>query len=385
MVADSTAQSETPLESVVEEENVVIEEEPSKEGGDNMSLSELTSKLLAKNEEREGGEESETDEPEVVDETVFEEEPDQQEENRKIEQPGLVAQTDDGEEDKRKLLDRYGLDLDALSEDEAMSLGRALRTESLKRFGRLTAQKREAESALRDLETKVANDDRPQPRPVENEKDPMSDVWTEETLAKKEQDLQAIEDWAEDALQSEAQYDEEGEEFLIETDGRKYTKRDLLGIRSNARKMLRRGGALENRRQFLAQRQQFDGDALKYFPWMSDEQSSEFMEYQQFVTQEKYKDLLDSIPEANVFAGLVVEGNLRVKERLNGATNGNSPTQLKEKPIIPATAAAAAPKRVPMGDTARIRKAVDQAQRTFEKTGSIQSLARLRELQAKMS
>ena len=377
-VADSTAQLEYPQEIAETEANVVTEEEPSKEGeSDNMSLSELTTQLLAKTEEREEGEAGETEE------AVSEGEPDQTE-DPKIEQPGLVAVPDEGDTDKKNLLDRYGLDLDKLGEEEAMSLGRALRTESLKRFGRLTAQKREAESALRDLESKVATSEA-SPRPVEEKGNPLSDVWTSETLEKKETDLQAIEDWAEDALALEGQYDDDGEEYLIEADGKRYTKQDLLGIRSNARKMLRKGGALDERHGFLAQRQQFDGDALKYFPWMSDEQSPEFVEYQQFVSQEKYKTLLDSLPEANLCAGVMVEGKLRVRERMKTSEDGNSRQQAKEVPVAPATTAAAAPKRTPMGEGSRIRKAMDQAKRTFEKTGSIQSLARLRELQAQMS
>jgi hypothetical protein len=220
---------------------------------------------------------------------------------------------------------------------------------------------------------------------VEDDGDPMSDVWTSETLDKKETYLQSIEDWAADALALEAQYDDDGEEYLVEADGKRYTKQDLLGIRSNARKMLRKGGALDERHKFLAQRQQFDGDALHYMPWMSDEQSPEFGEYQQFVSQDKYKKLLDSIPEANMFVGLMVEGNLRVRERMKLAEAGNSQQQVKERPVAPAMASSAAPKRQPLGDGPRIQKAISQAKKSFEDTGSIQSLARLRELQAQMS
>jgi len=261
-----------------------------------------------------------------------------------------------------------------------MSLGRALRTESLKRFGRLTAQKREAEAKVRDLESKATTGGESD---SVGEEDPMSKVWTAETLQKKETDLQAIEDWAEDALQLEAQYDDGGEEYLVEADGKRYTKQDLLGIRSNARKMLRKGGALSKRHDFLAQRQHFDGEALQYFPWMADEKSSEFGEYQQFVNNPKYVKLLDTIPEANMFVGLMVEGNLRVRERAS-AKNGASGAP-KEKPVTPALASAAAPKRMSTSDGSRIQKEINQAQKTFEQTGSIQSLARLRELQGQMS
>jgi len=372
--ADSTAQLEQPQETVESEANVV-EETPSDEGGsDNMSLSELTTQLLVEDEKQEEGGDTGAEEA-VSDETPSEEEPE------KVEQPGLVAQTDEGETDKKLILDKYGIDVDALGEDEAMSLGRALRTESLKRFGRLTAQKREAEAKVRDLEGKASVGAESQ---VVDETDPMSEVWTLETLVKKESDLQAIEDWAEDSLQLEAQYDDGGEEFLVEADGKRYTKQDLLGIRSNARKMLRKGGALDKRSDFLAERQRFDGEALGYFPWMSDEGSPVFAEYQQFVSQEKYKGLLDSIPEAHVFAGLVVEGNLRVRER-SSAKNGASGQAPKEKPVTPALASAAAPKRAVTSDGSRIKQEVNRAKKQFEETGSIQSLARLRELQGQMS
>ena len=172
---------------------------------------------------------------------------------------------------------------------------------------------------------------------------------------------------------------------MIEADGKRYTKRDLLGIRSNARKMLRKGGTFDKRQQFLAQRHQHDGEALQYFPWMSDEQSAEFMEYQQFTANPKYRKLLDTLEEANVFAGLLVEGNKTVKERLRVASNGSAKAQPKEKAIMPALASSAAPKRMPLGDSSRIQKEVNQAKKQFENTGSIQSLARLRELQGQMS
>jgi len=230
--ADSTAQLEFPQEIAADEANVV-DESPSKEGeSDNMSLSELTTQLLARDEEQKEGGDAEAEEA-VSEETPEKTEPE------KIEQPGLVAQTDEGEIDKKVLLENYGINLDELGEDEAMSLGRALRTESLKRFGRLTAQKREAEAKVRDLESKATTGGESD---SVGEEDPMSKVWTAETLQKKETDLQAIEDWAEDALQLEAQYDDGGEEYLVEADGKRYTKQDLLGIRSNARKMLRKGG-----------------------------------------------------------------------------------------------------------------------------------------------
>ena len=239
--ADSTAQLEFPQETAEVEENVVNETSSSEEGSDNMSLSELTNQLLAKGEEqKEGGEDGAED-------TASSEATDQQEGNSKVEQSGLVAQTDEGESDKKALLDQFGIDLDAMDEDQAMSLGRALRTESLKRFGRLTAQKREAEAALKELQDKGGGD---------SEADRTGDkdgdlIWTMDSLEKKEGDLQAIEDWVEDALQFETKYDENGEEYLVKQGDTLYTERDLTAILRNARKTLRKNGALDQRKQFL--------------------------------------------------------------------------------------------------------------------------------------
>jgi len=368
------ANSTALLEPSQEDGENVVTESP-KEGGDNLTLNELTTQLLDKKNAQSEESEAGADEAALVAgaEQSTEQEPRQSEQ---------LNRADESENDKQVLLDQYGIDLDSLSEDQAMSLGRALRTESLKRFGRLTAQKREAESKIRELESNGAPE--AQSQPARSDDDPMSEVWTEETLGKKEQDLQAIVDWTEDALEFESQYDDEGEEYLVESDGRRYTKEDLIGIRANARKMTRKGGAVEQRREFLVNRQQFDGEALHYFPWLSEESSSEFEEYQQLVTQERYKKFLDKIPEANVIAGLLVEGNLRVRERMKSAPGDNGMGQ-REKPTSPATALSAAPRRMSAADGARIKKAVVHAQKDFEETGSIQSLARLRELQNQMS
>ena len=369
--ADSTALLDSPQEI---EQNVVTD--TPKEGGDNLTLNELTTQLLekeeAQSEETEGGADNTV--PFEATEQQMEQEPQQSEQ---------LNRADESENDKQVLLDQYGINLDSLSEDEAMTLGRALRTESLKRFGKLTAQKKEAENKLRELESSgAATSD--QPQSSESSEEPMSEVWTEETLLKKEQDLQAIEDWAEDALEFDPQYDDYGEEYLVEAHGKRYKKEDLIAIRANARKMMRKGGAVEQRREFLARRQQFDGEALHYFPWMSDEGSSEFEEYQQLVTQERYQKFLDQTPEANVVAGLLVEGNIRVRERMKNAPNGNGTGQ-REKPIAPATSSSAAPKRASASEGSRIKQAVAQAQKNFEADGSIHSLARLRELQNQMS
>ena len=130
--ADSTALLESPQEVG---ENVVTDSP--KEGGDNLSLNELTTQLLekeeAQSEETEGG--ADNTAPTQGTEQPMEQEPQQSEQLNKA---------GNGENDKQVLLDQYGINLDSLSEDEAMTLGRALRTESMKRFGKLTAQKQVA-------------------------------------------------------------------------------------------------------------------------------------------------------------------------------------------------------------------------------------------------
>ena len=115
-VVSSTAQLDSPQETAAEEVNVV-NESPSEEGGsDNMSLNELTTQLRVEDEKQEESGESE------VEQTTTEETP-QETEPEVAEEPNLVEQADEGETDKKLILDQYGIDLDNLSEEEAMSLG----------------------------------------------------------------------------------------------------------------------------------------------------------------------------------------------------------------------------------------------------------------------
>ena len=366
---DSTALLE-PSQEV--EANVVSEEPSEEEGNGNMSLSELTEKLLA-------GQNDQSDDGEPASEQTEAGETPTEMEEPPTEDASEPQQAEKGIDDGALLKEQYGLDLDSMSEEQALALGRALRTDSMKRFGRLTAQKREAEAKIRELEegTNQAEGKTADAAPKSNA---LEDIWTEETLTTKEKDLQSIEDWAEEALQREEQYDDDGEEYLVKEGDARYTKQDLLRIKANARKMLRRGGDVDDRRSFLAHRQQSDGEALGFFPWMSDEKTAEFGEYQELLAQERYKKMLDGLPEANIVAGLIVEGNLRVRERMKTKQGKNG--SRTEKPIEPATASAAAPKRTSNSDSSRHKKALAAAKKNFEKTGSFQSLARLRELQA---
>ncbi len=66
-------------------------------------------------------------------------------------------------------------------------------------------------------------------------------------------------------------------------------------------------------------------------------------------------------------------------------TPAAAPAAAAPQPAPAPEAAAAAPKRSTQGEQSRIQKEVGKAQRQFEQTGSIQSLARLREIQAQMS
>ena len=166
--ADSTALLDSPQEV---EQNVVTD--TPKEGGDNLTLNELTTQLLEKEEAQseatEGGADNTV--PFEGAEQQMEQEPQQSEQ---------LNRADESENDKQVLLDQYGINLDSLSEGEAMTLGRALRTESMKRFGKLTAQKKEAENKLRELENSGSSTVE-ESRSSESSEEPMSEVWTEET------------------------------------------------------------------------------------------------------------------------------------------------------------------------------------------------------------
>ena len=356
---------ETPEETTAPLEASAPESAVEDTGSDNMSMAAYTDALKASGEpeteaetgEAEGGdaEPAGDAEPEAQEEVMQEEEP---------EQPEPEAAPD--------VLSKYGIDLDTLEPEEASELKKALNVKALKRFGTLTARNKELEEANVALHTQVASaaeqaQPTTEPVPAFLKDTQLGDIHTEVRLAQEVENLNGLVEWAEESMDNEVQYDDAGNEFVAEDNGKHYSKADLRRIRANARKMLRKD--VPARRQWLAERMASDNQSLETFEFLADEDSEEYQFFVQAKNSPFYKPLLDHLPNGNFALGLLVEGLKAVKKRQEG--NGTS-VKTPAKPKAPAAVTEAAPAKStgPQGES-RQKKAVQAARGRFEKSGSM--------------
>ena len=61
-----------------------------------------------------------------------------------------------------------------------------------------------------------------------------------QALNKEVENLTTLIEWAEEGLENEVEYDDDGNEYVAKDGDKTYTKADLRRIRSNARKVLRK-------------------------------------------------------------------------------------------------------------------------------------------------
>ena len=103
----------------------------------NLSMAELASSLMQKNQ----SEETETTEEdtESVDESTTEE---VESEEQSAEEPEVLDDESEQPAQPSDVLSKFNIDLDSLSEEEAKELAKHLNASAVKRFGRLTAQKK---------------------------------------------------------------------------------------------------------------------------------------------------------------------------------------------------------------------------------------------------
>ena len=351
---ESTAPLEAPApEAAVEEDT----------GSDNMSMAAYTDALKATGEpeteadadEAEGGdaEPAGDAEPEALEEVMQQEEP---------EQPAPEATPD--------ILSKYGIDLDTLAPEDANELKKALNVKALKRFGTLTARNKQLEEANAALAAAgAAQQSQPtaQQTPAFLQDTQLGDVHTEAQLVQEVENLNGLVEWADESMDNEVQYDDAGNEFVAEDNGKHYSKADLRRIRANARKMLRKD--VPARRQWLAERAASDNQSLETFEFLADEDSEEYQFFVQAKNSPFYKPLLDHLPNGNFALGLMVEGLKAVKKRQEG--NGKS-VKKPAKPTAPAAVTEAAPAKStgPQGES-RQKKAVQAAKDRFENSGSM--------------
>ena len=362
------------------EEPLVEAREEAMDQGDNLSADGFAQRLLADlgKEEPKPDEEGDSAGESAVEENRGDE--------RNLEEEE-TGEAEAGDEAGTDLLAKYGIDLGSMSEPEIDALGRAIGGRAVSRFGELTRKRKEAEERSAELEKSVSElrAEREAEKKVSEAVaidfgGPLSDVQSEADLSKEEEQLNALIDWVEESLESDEQYDDDGNTYLVEGGkGEKFSRQDLIRLRTNARKSLRRGGDLDNRRGFLEQRQQADAKAATDFAWLDKKESDEYKMFVSELNNPAIGPLLNAVPGGAYYLGLMIEG----KKSIDAKTG--KPVPATRKPDAPIAASAAAPsKGMSSTDEGKARKALDAAQKRFDESGSMNDLASLRVAQARL-
>ena len=350
---------ETLTEGVVSEspENSVNTETPV---DGNVSMAEFADQLLKRKQANEAEPEAsteETDEPS-----------DQTEEPTEVTEETTAEETEDDtpspQPSENVLLQKYGIDLDNLSEEESRELAKSLNASAVKRFGRLTAQKKAllAENAELQAQAEQAQQTQTSEIPEFLKDNALHNVTDEQALMKEIENLNTLIEWAEDGMENEAQFDDDGNEFVLKDGDKTYTKAELRRIRSNAKKIIRKDAPA--RQAWIKERQASDQQALQTFEFLGDAESDDYKLFMQVKSNKLYKPLVEHLPNSNFALALMVEGLNAVKAR----QEQKSKPAPKPKAPVASTEAGAARAKTPQ---AQKTKAVEAAYKKYEESGSM--------------
>lgn len=350
---------ETLTEGVVSEspENSVNTETPV---DGNVSMAEFADQLLKRKQANEAEPEAsteETDEPS-----------DQTEEPTEVTEETTAEETEDDtpspQPSENVLLQKYGIDLDNLSEEESRELAKSLNASAVKRFGRLTAQKKAllAENAELQAQAEQAQQTQTSEIPEFLKDNALHNVTDEQALMKEVENLNTLIEWAEDGMENEAQFDDDGNEFVLKDGDKTYTKAELRRIRSNAKKIIRKDAPA--RQAWIKERQASDQQALQTFEFLGDAESDDYKLFMQVKSNKLYKPLVEHLPNSNFALALMVEGLNAVKAR----QEQKSKPAPKPKAPVASTEAGAARAKTPQ---AQKTKAVEAAYKKYEESGSM--------------
>lgn len=329
----------------------------------NVSVAEFADQLLRRKETTETEPEATTDEiDEPAEETAVATE---------VSEEDLQSAEDTEVEDESSpppqpsdVLSKFNIDLDSLSEEESRELAKSLNASAIKRFGRLTAQKKAllAENAELQAQAEQAQQAQTNETPEYLKDNALYKIVDDHALAKEVESLNTLIEWAEDGLENEVQYDDNGYEYNLKDGDKTYTKADLRTIRSNAKKIIRKD--VPARQAWIKERQASDQQALQTFEFLGDENSDDYKLFMEVKSNKLYKPLVEHLPNSNFALALMVEGLNAVKLRQKNAKK--SPP----KPKAPVASTEAGTARAKTSKSVKL-KAVEAAKKKYEASGSM--------------
>jgi hypothetical protein len=334
-----------------------VESETQEQG--NLTMAEYAANLLKSQPEEEVSEPT-SEESESVEETTEEEDI----EGQSAEVPDEESLTEPPAEPSSVLSKKFNIDLDSLSEDESRELAKSLNASAVRRFGRLTAQKKAllAENAELQAQAQAKDQQASADQPEFLKDNALHNVNDVNALTTEVEKIQTLIEWAEEGLENEVEYDDNGDEYVAKDGEKTYNKSDLRRIRANARKILRKDAPA--RQKWIAERTQYDEQAVQTFPFLSDGESEDYQFFMQAKNNPLYKPLIEHLPNGNFALALMIEGTKAIKER---QVNSGKP---KPKPSAPVASTEAGTAKQRTENSAR-KKALQAAKSKFDKSGSM--------------
>ena len=350
-------------------EQSAVEESTQPDG--NLSMAQYATQLL---ERRESREEEPDGEPEEALESAGEESADEGDPLAEAMQEEAPDEPEPpaGETEPKTQPTGHNVDLDSLSEEETTALAKQLNASAVKRFGKLTAQKKTLAERNLALERRIREQDAQtaQPAPVATGDDaPFANVHDEQQLVTEMENLNGLIEWAEEGLDNEVEYDDAGNEYVVKDGDKTYGKADLKRIRANARRILRKDAPA--RKQWLDQRAQYDQDAINTFSFLGEPESEDYALFMQTKSSPLTKSLAESLPGSNFYVGLMVKGLRKVQEERAAAEAAAGNPKKANKPKAPtANVEAAGTPKGPKGEV-KGKKALAAAKAKFEASGDM--------------
>ena len=334
------------------------------QGEGNLSMAEFADQLLKRKEQPEEAQPEPTEEiEEPADETA---EPTDilTENTESAEEEQVEEEESSPPADPSDVLSKFGIDLDNLSEEESRDLAKALNASAVKRFGRLTAQKKAllAENAELQAQAEQAQQTQSAELPEFLKDNALHNVNDAQSLNKEVEQLTALVEWADENLDNEVEYDDNGNEYVAKDGDKVYSKADLRRIKANANKILRKDAPA--RQKWLQEREQANQQAMQTFEFLGDEHSESYKLFMQVKESPLYKPLVQYLPNSNYALGLMVEGFNAVAAR----------QEQKAKPIPKPkapTASTEAGTARPKSPQANATKALQAAKAKFDRSGSM--------------
>jgi len=246
-------------------------------GEGNLTMAELASSLMQKRQSEDTETTTEEESEPVAEESTEEEES----EDQSAEEPEESdEESDEQPVQSSDVLSKFkDLDLDSLSEEESKELAKHLNASAIKRFGKLTAQKKALLAENQELQQQVEQAPVPAEQPAFLKDNALHNVTDVNALTKEVENLNTLIEWADEGMENEVEYDDNGNEYVVKDADKTYTKADLRRIKANAKKILRKDAPA--REAWIKERQASDQQAIQTFDFLSDGESEDYKVFMQ--------------------------------------------------------------------------------------------------------